>query len=519
MRVALLAPSCPATLEPRTYARHRPETSALYVVVREHLETFLATVRAARGKDIPHYVEQELRRYLRCGILAHGFCRVACRVCRKEILVAYSCKCRGACPSCSARRMCGTAANLVAHVLPDVPVRQWVLTVPSEVRRVLALRPEALTAQNRIFVEEIGRWQKGKAQARGIEAGETGSVTFVQRFNSTLGNFVHLHILALDGVFVREGEGESLVFHEGPAPSREEIAAVAERVEKRMTRWLRRRGFVDERPAEDRSNDAPDPTPVEACMQMSLFGGVFLRLADDGTPIPLDDERFGAGTKSPWVAEVNGFNIHAGVTVRAGDRDGLEKLCRYGARPPFSLERMSLLPDGRVAYRLRKPRKNGATHLVLDPVHFLARIAALVPPPRYPLTRLAGVLAPHSTWRAAVVKYGRDETTTPPAPAPAKKRRKKKTDTTSKPAPVPSAPRTSLGDAIVKPVGARIPWAELLRHVYLEDVLACSCGGRREVIAAIDEPSAIRAILLHLGLPTEAPPVARARSPTLDDAA
>jgi len=201
--------------------------------------------------------------------------------------------------------MCGTAAHLVDHVLPNVAVRQWVLTVPSEVRRVLALRPEALTAQNRIFVEEIARWQKQQAKARGIEGGETGSVTFVQRFNGALGNFVHLHSVslgALDGVFVRERDGESLAGHEGPAPSRQEIATAAERVEERMTRWLRRRGFLDERPAEDRSNEADDPTPLEACMQMSLFGGVFLRLAEDGTPVPVDDPRFGAGTTSPWAA-------------------------------------------------------------------------------------------------------------------------------------------------------------------------------------------------------------------------
>ncbi len=103
-----------------------------------------------------------------------------------------------------------------------------------------------------------------------------------------------------------------------------------------MTRWLKRRGLLDERPAEDRSNEAHEPTPLEACMQMSLFGGVFRRLAEDGTPVPVDDPRFGAGTKSPWAAEVNGFNIHAGVMVRAGDREGLERLCRYGARPACS---------------------------------------------------------------------------------------------------------------------------------------------------------------------------------------
>jgi hypothetical protein len=151
----------------------------------------------------------------------------------------------------------------------------------------------------------------------------------------------------------------------------------------------------------------------------------------------------------------------------------------------------------------------------------LARIAALVPPPRYPLTRLAGVLAPHSTWRAAVVKYGRDETQAPPAPAPAakKRRKKKKADVTAAQAPAPSSARTSLGAGIVKPVGARIDWASLLRRIYLEDVLACPCGGRRRIIADVDDPSVIEAILTHLGLPTVAPPIARARSPAQGEAA
>lgn len=81
--------------------------------------------------------------------------------------------------------MCGSAAHVVDHVLPDVPVRQWVLTAPHEVRSVLGLRPAALTACGRIFVEEIARWQKQTAKARGIEDGETGAVTFVQRFHTS----------------------------------------------------------------------------------------------------------------------------------------------------------------------------------------------------------------------------------------------------------------------------------------------------------------------------------------------
>ena len=89
-------------------------------------------------------------------------------------------------------------------------------------------------------------------------------------------------------------------------------------------------------------------------MQMSLFGSTSLRLAGDGVPVPLalEDDRFRAAGKGPWVAEVSGFNLHAGVTVREGDREGLERVCRYGARPPFRLERFSILPDGRIAYLL-----------------------------------------------------------------------------------------------------------------------------------------------------------------------
>ena len=90
-------------------------------------------------------------------------------------------------------------------------------------------------------------------------------------------------------------------------------------------------------------------SPLETCMQLSLFGSTFLRLAGDGEPVPLalDDARFRAAGKGPWVAEASRFNVHA---VRAGDREGQERLCRYGARPPFRLERLSILPDGRMAY-------------------------------------------------------------------------------------------------------------------------------------------------------------------------
>jgi hypothetical protein len=93
-----------------------------------------------------------------------------------------------------------------------------------------------------------------------------------------------------NGVFTRtEGDG-SVVFREGPAPTRAEIASVAARVEKRMRRWLRRGGLLDERAEEDRSNEAPELSPLEACMQLSLFGSTYVRPGGDGAAVPLAGE-------------------------------------------------------------------------------------------------------------------------------------------------------------------------------------------------------------------------------------
>lgn len=143
-----------ASTAPAGYTQHRPERTLLYQIVAEHLETFLDEASSAYARGLPKYVERELRAYLACGIQAHGFLRARCRQCGKNLLVAFSCKMRGVCPSCNARRMCGTAAHLVDHVFPGVPVRQWVLSVPFELRLLLAKNHRALSAVGRMFVRE-----------------------------------------------------------------------------------------------------------------------------------------------------------------------------------------------------------------------------------------------------------------------------------------------------------------------------------------------------------------------------
>src|SRR5487761_2233279 len=101
---------------PAIYARRQPENTVLHQVIRETLPAFLA--RASEdGHGIPAFAKSEDERYLACGLLSGGFARVRCPSCSFERLVAFSCKSRGLCPSCGARRMEETAAELVDSVL------------------------------------------------------------------------------------------------------------------------------------------------------------------------------------------------------------------------------------------------------------------------------------------------------------------------------------------------------------------------------------------------------------------
>ncbi len=127
-----------ALLSARYEPRH-PAEDVLYTIVQAHFETFRTHAASLRdGEGLPRFVEHEFRDFLRCGSLAGGFARFRCTACGLDRLVAFSCKRRGFCQSCGGRRMAERAAHLVDHVFPDVPVRQWVLSLPYRLRYRLA---------------------------------------------------------------------------------------------------------------------------------------------------------------------------------------------------------------------------------------------------------------------------------------------------------------------------------------------------------------------------------------------
>ncbi len=169
------------------------------------------------------------------------------------------------------------------------------------------------------------------------------------------------------------------------------------------------------------------------------------------------------------VGKVTGFSLHAGVAVKAKQRWKVERLCRYIARPPVSEERLSLTSAGKVKYELKTPYRNGTTHVIFDPLDFMARLAALVPKPRVNLTRFHGVYAPSSQWRSVVTGQN-------------KRNKKKTTD-----------------DRTEKERRAAMTWARRLKRVFNIDISTCDqCGGNVKIIACIEDPVVINKILSYL---------------------
>jgi len=167
-----------------TYERHRPEQTLLYQLIERHWPELQSHLRGV-GSFLPQHVTREFEEYLVCGRLENGFLRVRCEGCHHENLVAFSCKRRGFCPSCGARRMAETAALLVDDVLPYKPIRQWVLSFPYPLRFLLAYNPQVISNVLGIVNRAISSYLIKKAGLNKATA-QTGAVTLIQRFGSAL---------------------------------------------------------------------------------------------------------------------------------------------------------------------------------------------------------------------------------------------------------------------------------------------------------------------------------------------
>ena len=196
------------------YQRHEPEKTTLYKLIQTNWLTFQEQVQYDMGYPLPDFVIKEFDEYLRCGILVHGFLRVQCTSCHHEMLVAFSRKKRGFCPSCGARRMSETAAHLVDYVLPHKNIRQWVLTFPVPIRLCLAVRPKVKGRALDIAHLVIGQYYRKKANLKSTNS-KSGAVTLIQRFGGSLNLNIHFHQLFVDGCYELNNQKEPItrIFH------------------------------------------------------------------------------------------------------------------------------------------------------------------------------------------------------------------------------------------------------------------------------------------------------------------
>ena len=464
------------TTWPNIYRPRRPARTLLHRIVRENLETYLAMSRRGDGQAddltsrVPGYVEAAFRDYLKCGLLCHGFARVYCPGCGHDLLVGFSCRSRDICPSCATRRMVETAAHLVDNVLPRMPFRQWVLSVPKRVRWHLREKPAVVSGLLKVFlraVETTIRQRSGGAPA----GARFGAVAFVHRFGSYINGHTHFHVLVTDGVF-SAGQDGGADFHPACDLEATDFQAVQTKMRRRGLRWLHRHGHLDS--AAIHALDAPD--------------------------------------------HAAGWSVDASVTIPAWDRHGLERLVRYCARPPISQERLGRLDAEHLVYCLRKPTLDGRSELILTPLQLLDRLAHLVTPPRIHKHRYCGVLAPNAKLRRAVTESAGPAGATLqlqqqarhqmglPVSAAVDDRSTADAESTGPAADAES--RTGIQCAAAR------CWALLLVRIYECLPLRCErCGTPMRIIAFVLDPPAIERILTHIGEPTTPPALLPARAP------
>jgi len=275
-------------------------------------------------------------------------------------------------------------------------------------------------------------------------------------------------------VYVERPDG-SVRFRWVKAPTSVELNHLVHTIARRVGRFLERQGLL-ERDEENSylAGELVDADPMDQLLGASITYRIAVgphqgRKVFTLQTLPAWDDSFGEE-----VGKVAGFSLHAGVMARADERQKLERLCRYVSRPAVSEKRLSLTANGQVRYQLKTPYRDGTTHVIFEPLDFIARLAALVPKPRVHLTRFHGVFAPNSQHRALVT--------------PAKRGRGNKRQATDEgQAPTPAERR------------AAMTWAQRLMRVFGIDITICSvCGGALRIISCIEDPVVIEKILTHL---------------------
>ena len=281
--------------------------------------------------------------------------------------------------------MSQSAANAVDYVFPNQAARQWVISLPFDLRYWVAADANLMDKILAIVNSEISKLYRTKAQEEhGVISGQTGSISYVQRAGGQINVNPHIHLLQLEGVF---DEGVKRIrnpkFYTTSKPTDDEVLDVSDRIAKRVIKMLQKRGLLK---VEDDfcETEQPKLDGIDLIRDASIKGYVAIgeragqkirRIRSLG----VIGEK--AKLKSSRCVSVNGFSIHADSMVKKNRPQELERILRYMARPPLSLDRLSYDDDGDIILTLRHQFSDGTHSLLFSPIEILEKIASIIPLP------------------------------------------------------------------------------------------------------------------------------------------
>ena len=338
-----------------TYRARNTNNDPLNRLVLNNLQDFEQWLKnPPDNRPRPHpSIITALEKYVECGVLRYGAVRYRCPDCGRDLFVAFSCKRRGVCPSCDAKRSVMVTAAAMDRLLPPGPYRQWVLVIPKRLRFFINNRPDLAGQLSKIFAREINRFLCRS------NTGTPAQLHFIQRFGGALNLHIHVHAVVSDGVYELKKNAlglPQLAFTPVPPPNPDQLAAMVTALRKKLIRRICRAGGLSKEAAENLLS---------------------------------------------W--KNSGFSIHEEVYLKASDRNGLERLLRYCSRPALSVARLIYAAKSNLVIYRAEPKGGRSEILTLTPIEFLRRWGLLMPAPNKNLIHYYGALAPRSPLRPLLV--------------------------------------------------------------------------------------------------------------------
>jgi hypothetical protein len=320
------------------YRPRNPRASSLYQLLNSHYETVKSLWEERFERRYGFWrglCDGAVARFLDCGLFENGFARVKCTECPNEFLVAFSCKGRGLCPSCGAKRAVIFSELLQSQILADVPHAQWVFSIPRMLRPYFLHHRELLGDMARIAYDTV---REMMAAAVDEPHARPGMVGVIQTFSSSLKWNPHIHSIATRGVWTPDG------------------------------RWI--------------------PIPyVDTHQAELLFRHKLLTLLRDRGLISQDR----IDLLLSW--RHSGFSVHNRTTVYPNDTEGLHKLTCYLMRAPVNLSRLRFdRGSGLVVYKPQAGHELDDDAMT-DPLEFLARVLIHIPESNKHLVHFYGAYA------------------------------------------------------------------------------------------------------------------------------